>query len=362
MAKPALHVIAPFHGFLTDEWSSCAFSQKARKMSAMMEPLGYTVYEYANDPSESVCSNKVPLLTLEEMQSYAGDRQTGAFHGNTAIIGSPHWREFDLRMRVALKKRVQPRDIILHTFGRSHWNLKNQGFEGIAACESGIGYPDAPFGAFRVFESATWQSWHAGKHGEAPSDYSWICPNSFDVEEWTLGDGSGDYSLFMGRVYEGKGMSIIKALAEAGEKIVVAGQGDITPYAHPNIKYVGVVTGKARNTLVGNARCMLMPTRFSEPFGGSGVEAQICGTPLIASDFAAFTETIEHGYTGFRCHTLGDWIEAIRRSKKLDRAYISLHAENLYSLETVALQYGKIFTQISDLWADGWYTKRPIFV
>jgi glycosyltransferase involved in cell wall biosynthesis len=47
-----------------------------------------------------------------------------------------------------------------------------------------------------------------------------------------------------------------------------------------------------------------MPRCYIEPFGGSGVEVLLCGTPLIAVDYGAFTETIIDGVNGFRCHTL----------------------------------------------------------
>ena len=35
------------------------------------------------------------------------------------------------------------------------------------------------------------------------------------------------------------------------------------------------------------------------------------GTPAITSDFGAFCETVEHGRTGYRCHTLEQFMWAI---------------------------------------------------
>ncbi len=43
----------------------------------------------------------------------------------------------------------------------------------------------------------------------------------------------------------------------------------------------------------------------SDYISGAGVEAMLCGTPLLGSNYGAFQETIIHGVTGFRCNTLG---------------------------------------------------------
>ena len=362
MNKPKMHLIGLFHTVPNHRtYSACAFTGKVLRWAKMMNMYGWKTIEYANGVSESEASEHVQMLTEDELDGMTGRRGNNDFHGNTAVIGTPWWAEFDKRLRVALKERVKKGDFILHPFGLSHWKLK-QDFPEQAHVETGIGYPDAPFGAYRIFESRAWQAFHQGKHNQQGSDYEHVVPNFYDMADWTPNYHVGTYNLFMGRIYEGKGMSIIKALAEAGVKITVAGQGDFAPYKHPNLEYIGPVLGKDRDALVGGARCMLMPTRFIEPFGGSGVEAQACAAPLISSDWGGFGETVEHGVSGFRCHTLGDWLKAIELAPMLDRHRIAARARSLYSLETCGAQYDKIFTQINDLWKDGWYTRRPLFV
>ena len=93
--------------------------------------------------------------------------------------------------------------------------------------------------------------------------------------------------------------------------------------APPNLVFKGPIFGDERVDVVGRARCMLMPTVFIEPFGFSGIEAQLCGVPLIATSYGAFQETVVEGVTGYRCHTLADWVEAIRLSRSLDRRQIA---------------------------------------
>lgn len=381
MAKPTLHMIAPFHGLMSLRWSHCAFSMKAYKFSKMMQPLGYHVVEYANGESESEAMTKVQMMTEEELLKLTGHQDKTAFHGNTAVIGTAWHQEFEKRLKAALRERVKKGDIICHPFGQAHASLPKE-FPEQQHVETGIGYPDNPFGCHRIFESYAWMHFHQGKHlyydaagkicykdnspivGRNGSDYEWVVPNYFDLADWPVDertDGSG-YVLFFARIDQVKGMDIVKALAEHGVKIKVAGQGKMDQWKHPNLEYLGPITGNARGPLLAGAKCHIMPSRFTEPFAGAGVESMLCGTPLIGSSFGAFTETVNHGVTGYRCHTIGDWMKAIELSGSLSRKTVADHARKTWSLEAVALRYDMVFTQIQDLYGKGWYETRSVWV
>ncbi len=380
MVKPTIHLPGLFHTRLTHEFDHCAFSTKVWKFSKMMQMQGWRVIEYSNSPSESECAEKVEMLTKDELDKFCPRKATD-FHGNYAVIGSPHWRLFDERFRAALKERVKPGDFIVHPFGRSHMGIVKEFPQQKHGEFSAIGYPDKDFGAFRVFETESWRHFHAGGHlnfdgegrvimqdnvprvGRNGSMYEWTNPNYYDMKDWTTRTEPGKYLLFYHRICHEKGMDTIKAIAEKiDEQIIVAGQGDMKPWGHKNLKYIGPVSGSARNELLGNAKAILCPTVFFEPFCGSSVEAMICGTPAITSPYGSFTETIEHGKTGYRCHVLGDWLQAIRRIPTLDRAYISERARRLYSLETCGAKVDKILRQIMALSDKGWYSEESIWV
>jgi glycosyltransferase involved in cell wall biosynthesis len=110
---------------------------------------------------------------------------------------------------------------------------------------------------------------------------------------------------------------------------------------------------------MGKAKGVFVPTQYCEPFGGVAVEAQLCGTPVITTDFGAFTETVEHGKTGYRCHTLDHFVWAANNVGKLDPNYIRARAVANYSMSRVRYQFEEFFNTLYDLWGAGWPTLHP---
>lgn len=356
MSKPALHLVGIFHTIHNQDFSHCAFTGKALRFSKMMRPFGYDVIEYANEGSESEATEQVVMLTKDEYAVHVGTKDKKAFHGDLAAVGTPHHAIFETKLIAEMKKRVQPRDLICHPFGHAHSRLLQE-FPKNMHVETGIGYPTLIPGTLRIFESYAWRHFHCGKDGRQGTTYEWVIPNYFDIDAWTPKYEPGTYIAFLGRIGQCKGLDTIKEVASyVDKKIILCGQGDPTPWQHPNIEYWGPLVGQQRDEFMRNAICSLMPTTFIEPFGGSGVEGMLCGTPLIASDYGAFTETVIDGLTGYRCKTLRDWIEAIDKVGDLDRFKIATHARQRYSLETCGAQYDKAFTQIYELYDRGWYT------
>lgn len=357
MAKPALHLIGVFHTVPTAAFSHCAFTGKVLRFAKMVQPRGYQVIEYANEGSESVAAEKVPMLSHDEFETLLGKRHREAvFHGDLAQIQSPWHTLFEERLISALRDRVRPRDIICHPFGHAHAALIQE-FPNNIHLETGIGYNALLPGAMKIFESYAWMHYHQGREKRAGHNYEWVIPNYFDVDEWEPSFEPGKYIAFLGRIGSAKGMDTLLEIARRVDMPVkVAGQGDMRQWAHPNIEHVGALKARERSDFLRNAYCQLMPTEFVEPFGGSGVEGLLCGTPLIARDFGAFTETVQPGFNGYRCHVLKQWLGAIQAAGKLDRKKIAVAARARYSLQQCGSEYAAVFRQLDELYEDGWYT------
>ena len=324
----------------------------------MMVAKGYEVIEYSNAGSESQASEHVEILDNDEFNRLYGNREETSFYGDVARVGSEGHTLFETKLIPRLQSRLKPRDIICHPFGHAHSRLLDI-FPNNHHVETGIGYPTTMEKAFHVYESYAWMHYHQGKEGRSGVSYEWVIPNYFDVLDWDFSHKSGDYLAFLGRICQLKGLDTIREIAERSKwPIILHGQGDPDAWSHPNIIYKGPISGRARSDFLRGARAALMPTVFTEPFGGSGVEAMLCGTPLIAVDYGAFTETIVDGVTGFRCHTLGDWLKAIDDVDKLDRRRVAESARNRFNLDVCGAKYDRVFGDLNDLYDKGWYTMR----
>ena len=357
-----LHLLGLPHTVTNIKYSHCAFTSKVLKFPAMMRPLGYEIIHYGVEGAATEANEHVDIMSRDAQDALRGhdDSDPTRFVGNDANTDSPLYVEFNKRLRAALLDRVAQSDLVLLPFGHAH----SGAVDGLpfVLVESGIGYPVLYHAAdFKIFESYAWLHYHLGiiKATEG-RNYQWAIPNYFDVADWEVQpqQGNRDTVVFLGRIGELKGLPTIVAVARRRPDLqfVLCGQGDPTPYlTEPNIRYVPPIIGRERSALMGHALAVIMPTVFIEPFGGVSVEAQLCGTPVLSTTWGAFTETIEDEMTGFRCHTLGDFLAGLERCHTLDRQYIADRARRLYGFERVGRMYDRAFQQIASLKGAGWY-------
>lgn len=352
-----LHLLAPPHTVTRADFAHCAFTQKTRRLSPMLRPLGWRVVHYGVAGSESGADEDVVLMDQDEHQALLGHRyhEHGAgFYGDDATEGNAVYRQWNLYAREELKARVEPGDLILLPFGHAH-GAAIRGLPvlaaGAGAIESGIGYYDCIL-PWRIYESYAVRHGtmaKEGRHGVSldSSRLEFVAPNYYDVDEWPAGDGSGGHVAFMGRLTEGKGVRIVLQLARRRPdlRFELAGQGDITAFGElpSNVVHRGVL-GAERARWIGNARCIVAPSRFAEPFCGAVVEAALTGTPAVTSDFGAFAETVLDGITGVRCNTIDEFARGLDDVAMMDRRTVRGMARNRYRLETVGRQYDRILT------------------
>ena len=118
---------------------------------------------------------------------------------------------------------------------------------------------------------------------------------------------------------------------------------------------MGLADTQKRAELMGAAKAIFVPTLYVEPFGGVAVEAMMCGTPVICTDWGAFPENVEQGVDGFRCRTLAEFVQAMSDVEGLDRELIRRRAVGRFSTEAVGPQYARYFERLQALWGEGFY-------
>ncbi len=136
-------------------------------------------------------------------------------------------------------------------------------------------------------------------------------PNPIDLRAWPLREGKSDYVLWVGRMTAVKGPHrAIAAARIAGVPLILAGviqpgqqayfDREVAPHIDGDrVRFVGEVGGAVKRSLFADARALLMPIRWEEPFGMVMVEALACGTPVIAFPEGAARELVLEGETGF---------------------------------------------------------------
>jgi glycosyltransferase involved in cell wall biosynthesis len=367
-----LHLLGIPHTVTHPRFSHCAFTGKVRRFAPMLRAQGFDVTHYGVEGAESGATEQVDVLTSGVWRALGGEEpgtaQIGG--GGKAYAGSLLYWEFNRCLVPLLRERVAPGDVICCPFGTAHLQALHH-FPDMLILETGIGYP-VSFARHRVFESLAWMHYHLGKQGERDgtpsgwgSDYDFVIPNYVDPSEWTLGTGVGGYLCYFGRLNADKGLDVVVEIAKARPDltVVLCGQGDPTPWLTlPNVEYRPPLHGAGRDTLLGDALAVLTPTRYVEPFGGVAIEANLCGTPVLASDFGAFTETIEPGWNGYRCRTLGDWLAGVQAIERGDlawsRAALRRVTAATYGMDVLGPRYAAVFAQLGDLRGAGWYSHR----
>lgn len=111
-----------------------------------------------------------------------------------------------------------------------------------------------------------------------------------------------DYVLYMGRYDKEKGLgTLLEVCRELGDiPFVFAGKGMLEEEVEKvsNIKNKGFLSGAALGELIRNARFLVFPSEWYENCPFTVMEAQMHGTPVLASDLGGTAELIEPGKTG----------------------------------------------------------------
>jgi glycosyltransferase involved in cell wall biosynthesis len=135
--------------------------------------------------------------------------------------------------------------------------------------------------------------------------------HGIDVETFPFGEQPGGDLLFLGRFSPEKGaVGAIEAAKRSGRRLLLAGKADAVDLPHfaeaieplidgDQIRYVGEADATQKRQLLADARALLFPIEWDEPFGLVMIEAMACGTPVLGLRRASVPEVVEPGVTGW---------------------------------------------------------------
>ncbi|HVY00086.1 MAG TPA: glycosyltransferase family 4 protein [Pseudorhodoplanes sp.] len=173
---------------------------------------------------------------------------------------------------------------------------------------------------------------------------------------------AGNYLAFLGRISpEKRPDRAIEIAARAGLPLKIAAKIDrvdqaywddaIAPLVktHRNVEFIGEINEQQKAEFLGQARALLFPIDWPEPFGLVMIEAMACGTPVVAFRSGSVPEVIEEGITGFIVTSVAQAVEAVAHAGALDRSAIRARFEQRFTVERMAEDYLAIYRALTGL-------------
>jgi glycosyltransferase involved in cell wall biosynthesis len=114
----------------------------------------------------------------------------------------------------------------------------------------------------------------------------------------------------------------------------------------PLIEYIGEIGDERKAEFLGNARALLFPIAWPEPFGLVMIEAMACGTPIIAWKCGAVPEVIDDGVTGFIVNSEDEALAAIARVSDVDRRCVRAVFERRFTATMMASAYLEVYVRL----------------
>ncbi|HEX6968465.1 MAG TPA: glycosyltransferase family 4 protein [Micromonosporaceae bacterium] len=186
--------------------------------------------------------------------------------------------------------------------------------------------------------------WAAVVHHGLPADDMTTDP--------TRGEGP---VLWLARFTPDKGPDLaIQACRAAGLPLVLAGKANevseqrylrevIEPMLGPDVTLLRNAARDHTMALLRDARCLIMPIRWEEPFGMVMLEAMAAGTPVVALRRGAVPELVAHGRTGLVCDDPDELPEALRNVAAIDPRECVRHVRERFSAERMAEGYERVY-------------------
>jgi glycosyltransferase involved in cell wall biosynthesis len=173
-------------------------------------------------------------------------------------------------------------------------------------------------------------------------------------------DVPGGYLAFLGRMSPEKGVDhAIEIARRSGLPLIVAARiypeerayfdTTITPLLEASqgrVRFVGEIGGVEKEELLGNARAMLFPIEWAEPFGLVMIESLACATPVIAWRRGSVPEIIDDGVTGFIVDSVEGAVDAVGRLDQIDRHACRTAFETRFDANRMAREYVKVYEQV----------------
>ncbi len=209
-----------------------------------------------------------------------------------------------------------------------------------------------------------------------PKDTNWLATiyHGMDPQAYKpVENPRTDYVAYLGRIIEPKGVHLAIQTLQQHNRVhpndplvlKIAGkhysgkkdqywQEQILPQLDDKfIEYVGFIeSSNDKQTFLGNARALIIPSLFEEPFGMVMIEALACGTPVIGINSGAISEVISQHKTGIvvpkttESQMITDLTRAIEDIKNIDHTICRQEFEKRFTLQRMCQEHLQAYQKL----------------
>jgi glycosyltransferase involved in cell wall biosynthesis len=193
---------------------------------------------------------------------------------------------------------------------------------------------------------------------ETGTEWCTVIHHGLDASRFQWSEQAEPYVCFVGRLAREKGpVTAIDVAARAGVPIRMAGAVHPPDQAYveakvarrlsrPGVTWMGPIGPDQKIPLLRNARALLAPIEWNEPFGLILIEALLSGCPVVAFGRGSVPELVDHGVTGFVAASENDMVELIRPGgpvDDLDRRRIREIAVQRFDRSRMVAAYERVY-------------------
>jgi glycosyltransferase involved in cell wall biosynthesis len=171
-------------------------------------------------------------------------------------------------------------------------------------------------------------------------------------------DPRGGYVAFLGRISpEKRPDRAIRIARTLGIPLKIAAKVDKVDEAYfrekiapllsdPGVEFIGEINERSKAGFLGEARALLFPIDWPEPFGLVMIEAMACGTPVLAFRRGSVSEIIDQGVTGALVDTMDEAMRMLPQVLALDRHAVRQRFERRFSSARMAADYIALYRSL----------------
>jgi len=209
----------------------------------------------------------------------------------------------------------------------------------------GNGQPDQKFHGNTIFISSK----HAENHGSRH-----FVHNGLDVSEYEISEKRDDYAVFLAKAsWSVKNLEgAIEVARRAGIELRVMGSRNwplnlqkLLP-AIRGVRYYGMLGGKEKTDLLSQARCLIFPVRWHEPFGIATIEALASGAFVAATPYGSLPDIVTPE-VGILSANANELVNAVKNPQRFSPQKCREHIlRNGFSHLDMARKYLKFYERV----------------